>query len=403
MREMKGDFKTKMKQTATVLWGSLLFGCLAQAWIPLEAAGGPSESGPYIRELSRHFSEPDGPTDPWVFIPATNVKLLSTAQHPGLIAIYEAGQGEDIKGVLERPIKIDDYPTPWQFQCSWMQNFSATTGRTPTQVNYAIGMNVALTFSDPASWPEDRAQSPPDTHSVQLFAVHLGNYGEVGLGLPQLKTPTHPSPETYLVYCRGDLVGDAPAAGDAETEFDYAQQRHSHAAAGDWQVPHIWIGDGARYGGPASNLLYFRAVIDSPTQISIGVKFDPSHGWNMRSIDVSRLGRITGIWEIGPIISGNRWIPDRLAPELGIKARPEVMLPDPAFDYLLDYCVFLGTNPMPFKHHGDEFNIPGYMGQWHPPHNPDKPNILQPTDLAGCQDVARIQIIDSGPPSTHQA
>jgi len=297
-----------------------------------------------IRDLSEHFSEmSDGRFDDWIFIPDRQVRRVTTHEHPGLASIHTKGTGLDVRVITRKPIRIDDFRVPWQFQCSFMQNFDALTGRTPTQVNYAIGLNLAVTFSNPSDWPKNRETWPPDTHSVQLLVVHLGNYGEAGQGLPQLDTETYPSPETYLVWGRGDIAGPA---------------------AGDWKIPHIYIGDGARYGGPASNQLYFRATVESPTHLTVGIKFDASHGWNIRHIDLSHLGGITGIWEIGPVMSADRWIPDVLAPRLRINGPPEVMPPDPDFEYFVDYCIFLGADPMPFEHHSDEFNIPGYMGQW---------------------------------------
>ena len=47
----------------------------------------------------------------------------------------------DVKGVLERPIGIDDYPLPWYFQLGVLQNQNAISGfaNTSTQINYAIG------------------------------------------------------------------------------------------------------------------------------------------------------------------------------------------------------------------------------------------------------------------------
>ena len=61
---------------------------------------------------------------------------------------------------------------------------------------------------------------------------------------------------------------------------------------------------------------YYRCVQESPTSLAVGIKFDASHGWNMRQIDCSEYGPITGVWEIGPIISGDRWIPDVLCRSL---------------------------------------------------------------------------------------
>ena len=119
-----------------------------------------------------------------------------------------------------------------------------------------------------------------------------------------------------------------------------------------------------KYAGPASNQIYYKCEILNSQQIRIGIKFDASHGWNTKVIDVSQYGNITGIWEIGPIISADRWIPDTLAPVLGINPPPTVEKPKPEFEYYVDYCAFLPANPRPFDNYSDEFNIPGYMGRW---------------------------------------
>ena len=183
-----------------------------------------------------------------------------------------------MKGILKDPIRIGAYPLPWEFQTSLVQSFNLTAGvGAKTQVNSAIGMNVALTFPDESEWPRDRGKRPPRTHEFQLLVVHLGCTGEAGVGLPQFSSEPHP--ETYLVWGRGDL---------------------GHTVMGDWRVPYVWIGDGAKYAGPASPQLFFRCVLKSPTRLAVGIKFDASHGWNMREIDCSEFGRITGIWEIGP-------------------------------------------------------------------------------------------------------
>src|SRR3954465_2135849 len=94
------------------------------------------------------------------------------------------------------------------------------------QANYAIGLNVAVTFSDPSTWPKDRTRRPPDTHDFQLLVVHLGVTGEAGGGLPPHVGGPHPSGGSYRVWGRGDL---------------------DHRATGDWQVPHVWVGDGSKY------------------------------------------------------------------------------------------------------------------------------------------------------------
>ena len=255
-----------------------------------------------ISALDQHFNQPGKDISPWIFVPGENIKEFSTEEHPGLATIYEAGRGSDIKGILKQPIKIGDYRLPWEFQTSLVQSFNLMAGvGAKTQVNAAIGLNVAVTFSDPSTWPADRTKRPPRTREFQLLVVHLGCTGEAGVGLPQYSNEPHP--ETYLVWGRGDL---------------------GHTVMGDWRIPYVWIGDGARYAGPASPQLFFRCVLQSPTQLAVGIKFDASHGWNMRTIDCSEFGPITGVWEIGPIISADRWIPDVLCRNL-----PQVKGPHP--------------------------------------------------------------------------
>lgn len=318
-----------------------------------------------ITALNQHFNEPGQSIAPWTFVPRQNIKELSTAEHPGLATIYEAGHGQDIKGLLDTPIGIGDYRLPWEFQTSLVQSFNLLAGvGATTQVNSAVGLNVAVTFSDPSTWPSDRTRRPPKTREFQLLVVHLGCTGEAGVGLPQFSSEPHP--ETYLVWGRGDL---------------------GQTVMGDWKIPYVWIGDGAKYAGPASTQLFFRCVVLSPTQLQVGIKFDASHGWNMRTIDCSEFGKITGIWEIGPIISADRWIPDVLCRNLpqvkgphplalgqknpgGDSSRlmpvtaPKPEPPNPKYEYYVDYCVFFGSSPRPFEQFSDDFNIVGYLGQW---------------------------------------
>jgi hypothetical protein len=316
--------------------------------------------GADISELNQHFNDPGKSIAPWRFVPKSNVKEFSTEEHPGLATIYEAGRGQDVKGILEQPIKIGDYRLPWEFQTSLVQSFNLTAGvGVKTQVNAAVGLNVVVTFSDPSTWPRDRSKRPPKTHEFQLLDVHLGSTGEAGVGLPQFSTEPHP--ETYLVWGRGDL---------------------GNTVMGDWRIPYVWIGDGAKYAGPASPQLFFRCVVLSPTVLAVGVKFEASHGWNMRTIDCSEYGKITGIWEIGPIISADRWIPDVLCRNLPQVKGPHPLFlgngpsqmttvhapkpepPNPAYEYYVDYCVFFGSSPRPFEKFSDDFNILGYLGQW---------------------------------------
>jgi len=79
-----------------------------------------------IRKLSQHFNEPGGDISPWMFVPADNIKEVSTAEHPGVVTVWQAGKGQDIKGILEDPIRIDDYPLPWEFEQSLVQIYMAT-------------------------------------------------------------------------------------------------------------------------------------------------------------------------------------------------------------------------------------------------------------------------------------
>jgi hypothetical protein len=338
---------------------------------------------PDIRKLSQHFLETNGRTAPWIFIPKDNIKSISTSENPGFVTIWEAGKGKDIKGILDQPIRINDYPLPWEFRLGLMQNSRATKGLSEEQINYAIGLNLALTFSDPATWPSDRTQLPPKTHSAQLFVVHLGNQGEIyRQGVPQVKrSPLNfydHSPEVYLVYGRGDL---APNIN------------------GNWQMGYTWVGgdpvdsgSSLKTGGPASPFLRFRVGMLGPTVLQIGVGYGDTPGYRFRTVDVSRFGNITGIWEIGPIFSLDRWIPDVLAAELKLDQQPpwlesfrqrqklmaphdpttealakklaasfRVQPPDPQFQYYVDYAIFYGNGPENVEHLSDDFDVPGFL------------------------------------------
>jgi hypothetical protein len=362
------------------VWPALIGICLFTWGLDRAAADPP---GTDIRVLSQHFLDRSGKTAPWIFMPRENIASLSTSEHPGVVTIWEAGRGKDVKGLLERPIRFDDYPVPWEFHLGLVQNYQALKGISERQINYAIGLNLVVTFSDPATWPKDRTQLPPQSHALQLFVVHLGNVGEnYRTGVPQVKeTPLNqfdPSPEVYLVYGRGDL---APAAN------------------GNWKMNYTWTGgEGAisgsatKIGGPANSIVRFRCALTGPKSLLVGVGFGPDAGWRLRSIDVSRFGKITGIWEIGPIFSLDRWIPDVLAKQLGIAARPKYLdsyrerrqliapasapersalkkleetfriePPDPKFEYFVDYAVFYGNGPENFEHLSDEFNVPGFL------------------------------------------
>jgi hypothetical protein len=371
--------------------GLIWYAAFVVAWMfcSVQRVAAADENHRDIRELSQHFLDRSGNTAPWIFVPKENIASLSTSEHPGVVTIWEAGRGKDVKGILTQPIRTDEYPLPWEFHLGLIQNYQGMKGISEGQINYAIGLNLVATFSDPKTWPKDRTQLPPDSHSLQLFLVHLGSTGEnYRSGIPQIKgTPLNqfdPSPEVYLVYGRGDL---GPAVN------------------GNWKMNYTWLGaEGAlsgsslKSGGPANSIVRFRAVLLGPTTLQVGVGFGADAGWRNRTLDVSRFGKITGIWEIGPIISLDRWIPDVLPRELHIESPPawlqswearlpflgkparddaaamkrlaenfKVQPPDGKFAYFIDYAVFRGIGPESFEQLSDEFNVPGFLAdqQWY--------------------------------------
>lgn len=314
-----------------------------------------------IRRLSQNFIDPKGDISPWIFYPTDNINAVGTTNSPGILQVEDAGKGKDIRGVLRSPIKISDYPLPWEFDLGFLQP-PFNPGPGTTQTNYAFGVNLAVTFSDPSTWPSDRTQLPPDTHSLQLFVVHIGNYGELYRdGVPQLKyselTYGDSAPEAFLLYGRGDLAPNV---------------------VGNWKIPDVWLGyDPPKHGqlgaafawswrkvaGPAENGelqdVRFRVRTLSPTQLEVGFGFGFYRGWRMRTIDVSHFGKITGIWEIGPIISQDRWMAETMAPSLGVHPTPELDPPLPGTTYYIDYANFFGNGPENFDHLSVDFDTPG--------------------------------------------
>src|SRR5438874_11297914 len=135
-----------------------------------------ASDGKDIRKLSQDFNSPSNDISPWIVDPGSNIESLSTSEHRGLLTIHEAGRGQDVKGVLKDPIRIDEYPLPWEFQLGLLQPDSKAGD---AQTNYSIGVNLAVTFSDPSSWPTDRTAVPPDTSFLQLFVVRICNYGVI--------------------------------------------------------------------------------------------------------------------------------------------------------------------------------------------------------------------------------
>ena len=312
-----------------------------------------------IRKLSQHFIDEKENTSPWIFYPEDNISELTTTEHRGILKIVGNGKQRDIKGVTAEPIRLDDYPLPWEFHYQFWQP-EAKGG--DAQTNYAIGLNLAVTFSDPSTWPEDRTQLPPDTRTFQLFVARFGNYGEVYRpGIPQLRFSDvnfqDPSPELYLLYGRGDL---------------------SPILMGDWKIPYGWVGyqppaegdfgaaffwSWGKHSGPAeSNGITdqrFRVRLLNKTQLEVGFGWGYHPGWRHRKVDVSHIGEITGIWEIGPIISQDRWMADEMAQTLPIHPTPVLDPPEAQTAYYFDYFMFYGNGPKNFDHLSNEFDIPG--------------------------------------------
>lgn len=330
-----------------------------------------------IRELSEHFIEPGEDYSPWMFVPEENIRSLSTKSNPGFAKIVENGKGQDVKGILEHPIAFDDYPVPWEFQVGFFQDWAAQV-MVEGQSNYAFGLNLVVTFSDPSTWPKDRLTPPPDARSVQLFVVHLGNIGEnYRPGHPLLRRSelnyNDPSPEVYLLYGRGDL---------------------DPSLNGNWKMPYAWVGpepnfSGAgKMSGPADHIIRFRVRLNGPSSFEIGMGAGVVRGWRTRVINTGDMGPISGIWEIGPIISCDDWIADELADELKLEELPawvksldfryntkwaeqdpeileplkklfEVTPPNPGGPHYLDYCLFFEAGNI--EHFSEDFDIPGFF------------------------------------------
>jgi hypothetical protein len=276
-----------------------------------------------IRKLSDHF-EPGKPRR-YTF-QASDDAYISTEEHPGLLTIYHSGRDEEIRGILDQPIKLADYPPPWECEMDIMHSFWTKTSY-KIQINMAIGMNVELTFSDPSTWPEDRTQRPPDTHSFRVYFVHIGSAWPDGLE------------EDFLVW--GDC--DDP---DAYPHFQ-----------GDWDADvriTYYEGKGV---GPSKTHYYPTVMIDSPTHLAFTLRYNQQNSpYISRGLDVSRYGKITGVWNIGPIIASQSWIKERW-PE----GQP---VPRDAEAYF-GFVDFRHKPPFPtIEHFTNDFEHPGFIGRY---------------------------------------
>src|SRR5438874_2265918 len=107
-----------------VLW--LTFCLLAGGQMCQRSMAAEAPAG--IESLSQHFNQPGKSIDPWMFVPKENILDFSTTMHPGLAVFHEAGKGHDLKGILKKAIRIDDYRLPWEFQLAMPQCFNAMLG-----------------------------------------------------------------------------------------------------------------------------------------------------------------------------------------------------------------------------------------------------------------------------------
>src|SRR5262245_23314777 len=82
---------------------------LLWAALCIPVAAGRNEPEPVkkdIRDLSNHFNTPGADISPWIFVPESNVKEISTTESPGLLSVWQAGKGQEVKGILKDPIKL---------------------------------------------------------------------------------------------------------------------------------------------------------------------------------------------------------------------------------------------------------------------------------------------------------
>jgi hypothetical protein len=275
-----------------------------------------------LRSYSSFF-ETDS-TKPWQFLPAGKGHVISTSEFPGLLTIRNMDSKDEIKGILPHILPLAALPPRWEFETDVVHSFwTKTVGK---ECNAAIGLNVALTFSNPLAWPEDRNQMPPDTHVFRLYIVHLGTrWAHVNV------------PERFYVW------GDGGSRGN-------------QGFNGDWKIPTYNVGDGQHDGGPANTHAYLLFRQNSPTRVTFGVRFDQSHAYIMRSLDFTPLGPITGIWQIGPVVAGSDWVTSQFP---GVK---------PVLDeteYHVGFCAFRYMSPFPsLQYMSNEFNHPGYIGAY---------------------------------------
>jgi len=286
-----------------------------------------------IRDLSFHFNEP-GKMGPWKFNSARGTSL-STTDWPGTLAIKLKEPYEELKGTLGKPITPSDYPLGWHYEQEVFFDNNTFQAMGETGLDAAVGLNVALTFSDPATWPADMSQQPPETHSLQLFLIHQTDPLSGGLR------------GKILVWTRGDLDPSGSVAG----KWDIPMFRNGPVD------PQLGAGRNIIAGGPFSQAMYLLFKLNGPDRVSVGIRFDQYTAVDWKHIKVSKYGKITGVWEIGPIIPSSSWFKETFPGAQQFTGAT-------AF---VGFCDFLYSHlgnipPGDIEYYSKDFNIPGYIG-----------------------------------------
>lgn len=132
------DRRNFLKQTGTLgAFGALSYSAQADERIAKKDVNNVAPPLPPtdIRSLTQHFNLLGSGIEPWMFVPKSNIAEISTEEHPGAVTVRQAGKDADIKGILRKPIGIGDFPLPWEFQMSLVQN--------PLAVLLGVGDNIA--------------------------------------------------------------------------------------------------------------------------------------------------------------------------------------------------------------------------------------------------------------------
>ena len=300
-----------------------------------------------ISQINQHFNEPDKSIAPWSFVAGREHQRVSTAEHPGLATIYEAGRGQDVKGLLERPIALGDSRLPWEFQTSLVQSFNATAGvGAKTQINYAIGLNVVVTFSDPATWPADRGKRPADDPRVSTAGGTPGLHRRGGRRTAAILDRAASGKLSRLGTRRPGRDRDGGLARFPTSGLATAPNTPARPALNSSFV--AWLpaprscrsassstprtaGTCARSTAPVRQ--DHRHLGDRPDHLR------PTAGFPTCSAATCRRSKARTRCCSGTATPST--MKSKMAPVVAPKPEP----PNPAYEYYVDYCVFFGSEP----------------------------------------------------------